>query len=110
MDRLNPKLRQTLAWLAPFDGQHGFFRLVRESGSDPSAAAVFVGELAAKGFVTTVDDADGDMTVRVTSVGLTYERELMAGRLRDAGRIAFQLLMGASGGVVVWLLTRLAEG
>lgn len=114
MVRLNRRLLLALDLVSPHNCQPDVLRWldgVDRHGMGLMEVAGYLHELEALGMAEVVPNDDGsDYTVILASTAVEYRRERVADHLRTVGRAAFQLLMGASGGAVVWLLTRLAEG
>ena len=110
--RLNPSLARTLRALREFDGDERFAAALLEKrspvqGLSPERLVSDIAELRDAGMVRTFEFQGRLNAVYLTSSG----RDYLPNRLHDAavfvGRSLFQLICGAAGGLVVWLLTKL---
>lgn len=104
----------TLDAIRPFEGEESFMAAIRREespvpGYSARRLAHDIAELEREGMLDVfVYDGIPD-SFDLTAAGRDYRRNRALDVLRAIGRHAFQLLLGASGGLVVWLLTRLAE-
>lgn len=107
--RLNPSLRKTLRALREYDGSEEFAAALLERrslipGISPERLVADIAELRDAGMVRVFEYQGKLNAVYLTSSG----RDYLPNRLYDAaaliGKSLFQLLCGAAGGLVVWLL------
>lgn len=111
MARLNPSLRKTLRALRGFDGSEEFVAAINRGESPVNGVSLErlasdIDELEDAGMVKTFQDRDRLEHFFLTSSG----RDYTSNRLHEVAvavlRSLFQLLCGAAGGLVVWVLTR----
>lgn len=76
-------------------------------GLTPDEVGYVVDEFEEAGLLKTPGD-DTDFQVVLSSGLMSYFRDSRLEVLKTVASYLFQLLIGASGGLVVWLLTRLA--
>lgn len=109
--RLNPSLARTLRAIRKFDGDEEFANAFNDSDTSPISwmpmdrLASDLDELEEAGMVRVLFSGDRLSRVYLTSSG----RDYLPNRVRDVamtvGKYLFQLLCGATGGLVVWFLT-----
>lgn len=109
--RLNPSLARTLRALRDFDGSEEFAAALLEKrsmvpGMSAERLVADIGELRDAGMVRVFEYRGKVCAFFLTSSG----RDYLPNRIHDAavaiGKSLFQLLCGAAGGLVVWLLSR----
>ena len=111
MARLNPSLRKTLLALREFDGSQVFVAAINRGESPVDGVtlerlASDIDELEDAGMVRTFQ-GDGELEhFFLTSSGRDYLSNRLHEVLIAVCRSLFQLLCGAVGGPVVWVLTR----
>lgn len=111
MARLNPSLRKTLLALREFDGSQVFVAAINRGESPVDGVtlerlASDIDELEDAGMVKTFQ-GDGELEhFFLTSSGRDYLSNRLHEVLIAVCRSLFQLLCGAVGGLVVWVLTR----
>lgn len=109
--RLNPSLARTLRAIREFDGDEEFANAFNDSdtspisGMDMDRLASDLDELEEAGMIRVLFSGDRLSRVYLTSSG----RDYLPNRVHDVAitvvKYLFQLLCGAAGGLVVWLLT-----
>lgn len=116
MKKLNPKLRNALAVVSPYSDKTGLIPAMRSGalnmrGMSYNELLAYIEELEDIGMLKIVEAADdlSDLVLILTSEGASYFRQSKLEVLRSIGRYLFQLLLGASGGLVVWILGTLAS-
>lgn len=112
MEKLTRSLARTLAAIRPYEGDEDFMRkiLAKESpidGYPVRRLAEEVGELQRLGYVDVEVYYGRPIAFDLTSKGRDYRRNRVLGVAKTAMSHVFQLLMGASGGLVVFILGRL---
>ena len=113
MERLNATQRKALRVLKGRQLEHGFMEWTIDHedellGLAPEELGVVVDELERRGLLQTLPDGDGgDFRICLGSDLMGYFEDRREERLKTLGARLFQLALGASGGLVVWLLTRL---
>lgn len=113
MRKLNSKLEKTLKIVSPYNCRPDLKAAMKSSnakmrGLSYKEFATYLDELADMGLATIDIDEDArDVTVRLSSDAASYFNDLRGERIKTAARCAFQLLVGASGGVVVLIAERL---
>lgn len=111
MARLNPSLRKTLLALREFDGSQRFVTAINRGESPVEGVtlerlASDIDELEDVGMVKTFQ-GDGELEhFFLTSSGRDYLSNRLHEVVMAVCRSLFQLLCGAAGGLVVWVLTR----
>lgn len=116
MIKLNPKLRDALAVVTPYSDKPGLFPAIESGGLDMRGLSRnellgYIDELQEKGMlaITEIAEDGSDFVILLTSDGATYFRESKVEIVRTVARGIFQLMLGASGGLVVWILGTLAS-
>ena len=109
--RLSRSLAKTLAAIKPYDGDEEFMRelLSQRSpieGYSPKRLVHDIGELQDKGMLRIFVFNGKPDSFDLTSEGRDYRRNRMVDVAKIVGKQAFQLLVGASGGLVVLLVGR----
>lgn len=114
MTKLTPSLAATLDALQPFDGDEEFMVKIY-AGESPiegySARRLVhdVAELQRAGMLEVFEyDGKAD-SFDLTAEGRDYRHNRRVAVLMAVGRHVFELVMGATGGLVVWALTQLAS-
>lgn len=114
MLRLNANLVRTLAVCIPHNGRENFIDYLEDPRTDLRGMGVdevsrYVAELEDMGLLTTEKsaDRDDDCTIYLRSDAASYFRDSKAELAKTALRYLFQLVVGASGGLVALLVQRL---
>ena len=111
--RLNPSLARTLRALREFEGnEREIVDSLNEASESPipglsiERLASDVDELVDAGMARVIIERGRLVEFRLTSAGRDYLPNRVHDIVATAGRYLFQLLCGAAGGLVVWLLFR----
>ena len=116
MKKLNVFLRRTIKFLKPYNDVDDFIgnldlEQAAKYGLSKGSLGVYIGELISLGYVKerTAEYTDGTSSIRLTltSEAMSYEHEHRMAILAGIGRVLLQILIGASGGLVVFLLSQL---
>lgn len=111
MPRLTRSLRKALRAIAPYDGDENFMPTLA-SGVSPIEGyparrlAHDIGELRDLGMLTVVKRNGEVDSFDLTAAGRDYRSNRALDALKVVCRYLFQLLVGASGGLVVLLASR----
>lgn len=111
MRKLNRYQAKTIKMLSKHDHEEAFGSRLRDGAIDTDGlttqqVATCLGELKAQGLIRVVYNEDKtDFSVSVSSDGLAYASSRRLEILKTIGKYAFQLLVGASGGLVVLLVS-----
>lgn len=111
MVRLNSRLRKALAALTPMSGRGSCAEAMADGRLDPMGLTdqelrVCAKELQDAGMLYLKLLGDGDFRFVLTSSGACYFRDSKIEVAKTVGKYLFQLLVGASGGLVVLLVSR----
>lgn len=114
MAKLTWSLERTLEAIKPFDGEPSFMTdIVNEKSPIPGYSARRlahdVSELQRRGMLEVFMYAGKPECFDLTAEGRDYRHNRIVSIAAAVGKGVLELLIGASGGAVVWLLTRLAE-
>lgn len=116
MNRLNSKLRDALAVVTPFSDRTGLFPAMLSGeldmrGMTRNELITCIQELENIGMLEVFEVAEdgSDFVIILTSSGASYFHDCKVEVARSVGRYLMQLLVGASGGLVVWVLGNLAS-
>lgn len=108
---LNVEQARVIRLVRPHEGERGFFARLTSGeldlGHSPMRVLSTMQEVAELGGLQIVGDGDERFFVLGSAVR-AYEAETLARLLRSAWSLAVKLVCGASGGLVVWVLTRMA--
>lgn len=109
MPKLTKSLARTLDALKPYEGDEAFMRKVNDGespidGTSARRLVVEMGELQTLGYIKVFQYAGKADSFDLTSQGRDYRRNRICDIARTASRYALQLLVGASGGLVVLLV------
>lgn len=112
MPKLTKSLADTLAAIAPYENDQDFMRRLCEHSSPvrgltPERLASDIKELEDLGYVKVFLFQRKPDSFRLTAAGRDYRRNRAADVAKTVLSYAFQLLVGASGGLVVLLLGKL---
>lgn len=107
---LNREQRRMVDLLAPYDGDFDFFDKL-ESGKlgasfNPLRVTAVLGELERKGGVLVSKNAGKPFAFTLSTSVRDWRGSRRAHLLAKSAEYLLKLLSGASGGLVVWLLTR----
>ena len=107
MLKLNSKLEKTLKIVSPYNCRPNLKASIKSSNANMHGLSfvelgIYLEELKDMGLVTIdIDEEARDLTVMLSSDAASYSKDMLLERVKTAARYAFQLLVGASGGVVV---------
>ena len=112
MVKLNAKQRRALKVLMPLNGTRHLLEDLESEGTDLRGLShedvmVFVGELDAMGLLVIEQTAEDDCSMRMHSAAAGYFQDSKIEVAKSCLRFAGQLLTGACGGLVVFLLGRM---
>lgn len=112
MEKLTKSLAETLDAIKPFDGDEAFMKeLVGQRsplpGYTPNRLLHDIAELEQHGMLKVFVYRKVPSCFDLTSAGRDYRRNHALEVAKSVGRYTFQLLVGASGGVVVLLASKL---
>lgn len=112
MQKLTSSLARTLKAIEPFDHDESFMRTIYDHqspipGLSPERLVSDLGELQELGFVKVFKYEGRVDSFFITSAGRDYRRNRISDISKSIARYAFQLLVGAIGGLVVFLIGNL---
>lgn len=112
MPRLTKSLAETLAAITPYENDSDFMKQLYEQqspvgGLPPERVASDMRELKDLGYLELFQYHGKIDSFRLMAAGRDYRRNRIGEVAKAVLRYAFQLLVGASGGLVVLLLGRL---
>lgn len=112
MEKLTKSLAETLDAIKPFEGDEAFMKELVEQrsplpGYTPSRLLGDIAELEQHGMLKVFVYHKVPNCFDLTSSGRDYRRNRALDVAKAIGRYAFQLLVGASGGLVVLVVGRL---
>lgn len=106
-ERLSSRQRRALSAILPHDGKDRLIDYLEGSGANLHGLTVdevlrYASELEKIGLLDTEysDEEKTDVTVTLSSEAASYFDDRRADAVKSAGRYAFQLIVGASGGLV----------
>lgn len=114
--RLNSRQRRALAAILPHDGRPGIVAYLTSEGADlhgltPQQVIRYAEELEGMGLLSAeLDETGEEGTVTLSSAAASYFTDSRIEIAKTIVRYLFQLLVGASGGVVALLLQGLLPG
>ena len=117
MKRINKFLKQTLEFVEPYDGVDDFvsvadFDKAEKLGLTDANIGTYLGELDNLGLVKITYSGVGQdqtLSVHLSSMARAYKSERRYTVAKSIGKVFIQLLAGASGGVIVYLLTTIGS-
>lgn len=112
MPKLTKSLAETLAAITPYENDSDFMKQLYEQqspvgGLPPERVASDMRELKDLGYLELFQYQEKIDSFRLLAAGRDYRRNRIGEVAKTVLRYAFQLLVGASGGLVVLLLGRL---
>ena len=113
MAKLNSRLEKALRIVEPFNCKPDLKAAIASQNVDMRGLtmrefAIYLEELEAMGLIKVFINEDSrDFSVRLSSDAASYFDDSLIERIKADGRYAFNLLVGASGGVVVLVAERL---
>ena len=112
MPKLTKSLAETLAAITPYENDSDFMKQLYEQqspvgGLTPERVASDMRELKDLGYLELFQYQGKIDSFRLLAAGRDYRRNCIGEVAKTVLRYAFQLLVGASGGLVVLLLGRL---
>ena len=112
MPKLTKSLAETLAAITPYENDSDFMKQLYYhpspvSGIPPERVASDMRELKDLGYLELFQHQGKVDSFRLLAAGRDYQRNRLGEVAKAVLRYAFQLLVGASGGLVVLLLGRL---
>lgn len=114
--RLNSRQRRALAAILPHDGRPGIAAYLTSDRTDlhgltPHQVITYAKELEAMGLLSVeLDETGEEGTLTLSSAGASYFTDSRIEIAKTIVKYLFQLLVGASGGVVALLLQGLLPG